>query len=310
MASRSYEEILREPFVYICQVKGKEVRVKLIEAFNLWMKIPEEKRVEVQLITQMLHNASLMIDDIEDNSKLRRGIPVTHNIFGTPLTINSGNYMYFVALEKTLALGHPKAVHIYTHQLLELHRGQGKDIYWRDSVVCPTEEEYIVMVRQKTGGLFMLAVELMQLFSESKMDFAPLTDALGLFFQIRDDYANLSSKEYMDNKSFCEDLTEGKFSFLIIHGIRADRSSKLLNILRQRTTDLDIKKYFLQCLEETGSFEYTRKVLLDLEQRCLSEIQKLGGNQPLEELILKLSHVYREEPCLVTGSSLTSQPPH
>lgn len=111
------------------------------------------------------------MDDIEDNSKLRRGIPVAHSIFGVAQTINSANYVYFLALEKTMALGHAKGVEIFTSkvahqlynipslltaylsaygsgQLLELHRGQGKDIYWRDSYICPTENEYMEMVRQ------------------------------------------------------------------------------------------------------------------------------------------------------------------
>ena len=66
------------------------------------------------------------------------------------------------------------------------------------------------MVLQKTGGSFGLVVGLMQ-FSDFKEDLKPLLDTLGLFFQIRDDYANLHSKEYSENKSFCEDLTEGKF---------------------------------------------------------------------------------------------------
>ncbi|XP_064396964.1 geranylgeranyl pyrophosphate synthase-like [Halichondria panicea] len=244
----------------------------------------------------MLHNASLCIDDIEDNSKLRRGIPVAHSIFGVAQTINSANYIYFLALEKTMALGHPNAVNIFTTQLLQLHRGQGKDIYWRDCYICPTEAEYMEMVQQKTGGLFKLAVDLMQLFSENKADYSALLDALGLFFQIRDDYANLVSKEYTENKSFCEDLTEGKFSFPIIHGIQHDRdSSKLISILKQRTTDNDIKKYFLQCLEEAGSFAHTKQTLVQLEASALGEIKKLGGNPQLEQIVLKLAELYKPE---------------
>ena len=89
----------------------------------------------------------------------------------------------------------------------------GMDIYWRDAFICPTEDEYRKMVKQKTGGLFGLGVRLMQLFSEKEpaADLKPLLDNLGLYFQIRDDYANLCSKEYSDAKTFCEDLTEGKF---------------------------------------------------------------------------------------------------
>lgn len=94
------------------------------------------------------------------------------------------------------------------------------EIYWRDNFQCPSEAEYKLMTIRKTGGLFMLAIRLMQLFSENKKDFTRLTAILGLYFQIRDDYCNLSLKEYSENKSFCEDLTEGKFSFPIIHGIK------------------------------------------------------------------------------------------
>lgn len=165
-------------------------------------------------------------DDIEDNSILRRGIPVAHSIYGVPSTINAANYAMFLALEKVQELGHPDATRIYTEQLLELHRGQGMEIHWRDNFTCPSEQEYKQMVIRKTGGLFMLAIRLMQLFSEVKDDYTKLTAILGLYFQIRDDYLNLCSKEYSDNKSYCEDLTEGKFSFPIIHAVQSEKQDK------------------------------------------------------------------------------------
>ncbi len=56
---------------------------------------------------------------------------------------------------------------MFTEQVLELHRGQGMEIYWRDNYSCPTEAEYRLMTCRKTGGLFNLAVRLMQLFSSS-----------------------------------------------------------------------------------------------------------------------------------------------
>lgn len=69
------------------------------------------------------------IDDIEDNSLLRRGVPVAHHIFGIASTINSANYVYFLALEKVISKlptdRTAEAVRIFTEQLLELHRGQG-----------------------------------------------------------------------------------------------------------------------------------------------------------------------------------------
>jgi geranylgeranyl pyrophosphate synthase len=58
-----------------------------------------------------------------------------------------------------------RANDVFVEELLNLHRGQGMDLYWRETLTCPTEEEYIGMVLDKTGGLFRLAVRLMQLES-------------------------------------------------------------------------------------------------------------------------------------------------
>lgn len=252
-------------------------------------------------VTEMLHNASLLIDDIEDSSKLRRGFPVAHSIYGTPSVINSANYVYFLGLEKVLTLEHPEAVQVFTRQLLELHRGQGLDIHWRDTYTCPTEQEYRTMVLQKTGGLFGLAVGLMQLFSEWKRDLKPLLDALGLYFQIRDDYANLYSREYSENKSFCEDLP---FSFPTIHAIWSQpESTQVQNILRQRTENLDIKRYCVDYLVKVGSFAYTRKTLRELEAEAYHLIRDLGGNPELEGLIKQLSLMYKEPEAEAGGCS-------
>lgn len=107
------------------------------------------------------------VDDVEDSSQLRRGVPVAHSIFGTAQTINCANYVYFCALQELQKLQNPKAIKIYTEELLNLHRGQGMDLFWRDTLTCPTEEDYLEMVNNKTGGLFRLAVKLMQAESNS-----------------------------------------------------------------------------------------------------------------------------------------------
>ncbi len=97
---------------------------------------------------------------------------------------------------------------MFVQELLRLHRRQGRDIHWRDTGVCPTEDEYNAMVIDKTGGLFRLAVGLMQAFSTTNLnlDFTPLLNKLALYFQIRDDLINLADTEYMKSKRFCEDL--------------------------------------------------------------------------------------------------------
>ncbi|KRY55652.1 Squamous cell carcinoma antigen recognized by T-cells 3 [Trichinella britovi] len=284
-ASKEEEELIA-PFKYICSIPGKQIRVKLVCGFNLWLNVDNEIVNAISEIVEMLHNASLMIDDIEDSSELRRGMPVTHRIYGLPTTLNTANYIYFVALSKTVQLRHRDAVKVFTESLLDLHRGQGMEIYWRDAVICPTEAKYLDMVIKKTGGLFRLGVNMLQLFSTNKTDYNQLLNDMATYFQIRDDYMNLVAGEL---KGFAEDLTEGKFSFPIIHALQSNPEND--QIL------MELKKHCINILSNLGSLNYTKQRLNELSNKILSDIEKFGGNTHLQDLMemLQLLHTCQKQ---------------
>lgn len=194
----------------------------MLAAFNVWLKIDQESCEVIDKVVGMLHNASLLyayitnslilkphlnantmiyrIDDIQDASPLRRGSPSAHCIFGIPQSINAANYAYFLAQKELLKLPNAaKASIIFNEELVNLHRGQGMELFWRDTLTVPTEQEYYRMISNKTGGLFRLMTRLMQNLSATAVDVQPLTELLGLIFQIRDDLNNLCSEEV--NKS-------------------------------------------------------------------------------------------------------------
>ncbi|KAI2728144.1 hypothetical protein CBS147354_2677 [Penicillium roqueforti] len=276
--SSKNDKILMGPYDYVHEHPGKDIRRQLIHAFNAWLQVPPASLAIITKVVTMLHTSSLLIDDVEDNSVLRRGIPVAHNIFGTAQTINSANYVYFLALQEVQQLNNPAAIDIYVQEMLNLHRGQGMDLFWRDTLTCPTEDEYLEMVGNKTGGLFRLAVKLMQAESTTGKDCVALVNVMGLIFQICDDYLNLSSTVYTENKGFCEDLTEGKFSFPIIHSIRSDPSNRqLINILKQNTKDVEVKRYAVQYMKNTGSFAHTSRVVGDLRDQALALIETIDA---------------------------------
>ena len=89
---------------------------------------------------------------------------------------------------------------------------------------------------------------------------------------------NLSSTDYTNNKGLCEDLTEGKFSFPIIHSIRSDpHNLQLINILKQRTNDDQVKQYAVAYMKNTGSFEYCKKTVAALTQRALAAVEAVDA---------------------------------
>ncbi|CAH8613290.1 unnamed protein product [Heterobilharzia americana] len=294
MFLRAAEKVVMEPYNYTSDTNGKGLRCKLMSAFNYWLKVPESTLKLISEVIQMLHNASLIIDDIEDGSYLRRGKPAAHCVFGVAPSINSANYVYFLALEKLSVLNRPESVKIFTEQMLELHRGQGMDIFWRSSFKCPSESDYEAMVLCKTGGLFGLGVRLMQLFSEVQTNYKPLLDTLGLFYQIRDDYANLVDLSYHKTKTYAEDLTEGKFSYPIVRAINDHpNDNQVMNILSQRTTNPSLKLYCVKHMLELGALHATAMMLTKLEDKCRQLIKEYGDNPLLSQLISKLSDLHR-----------------
>lgn len=322
------ESALLEPYTYLTANPGKKVVDKLVEGFNLWLNVPKDKLAVVIRVIGLLYDASLLIDDIEDDSQLRRGIPVAHKVYGIPLTIHTASYICFLAHQELSVLrpivrhracdsgagpdnrlrddsptaekaNFPKRLisdHdldlVLNDELMSLHRGQGLDILWRDTLRCPTEDEYVQMVKDKTGGIVRIAVKLMMACATTNMnvDYIPLSNLIGIYYQIRDDYMNLQSDEYTISKGFAEDLSEGKFSFPLVHGILEQPENQLImNVLQKRPKTPTLKHHAIEYLRNTTkSFDYTVAVLKKLDQQARKELERLGGNLILSVLLDKL----------------------
>lgn len=297
------EALLLEPYTHVHSNPGKGFCAKFIMAFNYWLKVPDDKiRVIIDVVGR-LQTTSMLIDDVQDGSHLRRGLPAAHTIYGIPLTINAANYVQSLIYRDLLSLRrYPSddmkselgqtenivhypindVLHVVTDEIIALYQGQGLELLWRDNMQCPTEDEYIGMAVNKTGGFLRIAIKLMKLFATDNIDknFIPLVNVISVYYQIRDDYMNLQSEEYTSKKGFADDLTEGKFSFPIIHGIRTDLTNRLLlNVLQKRPTTPALKNHAISYLRSgTRSFDYTLTVLQTLEQITLAEIDKFGKN--------------------------------
>lgn len=286
------------PYTYLESIpsNNKNVRSTFLQAFNeLYYHITNQELISsIDEVISIFHNASLLIDDIEDSSNFRRGLPTAHTQFGTPLTINSGNLMYFVALQKATQLPQLYKSHIdpqlsekvsgiLVDEMLNLHHGQGLDIYWRDakeSVTSPpTIEQYLQMIMNKTGGLFRLSVRLLECFDESTpaatTTNTPLANLLGIIYQIRDDYLNLVDPNYSHMKGYTgEDLIEGKLSLPILHCLLNSQDSPIKHVLLMK--DREVLKsngeLVARCISymetETKSLQFTHSLLKQYQQRA------------------------------------------
>ncbi|KAI1172796.1 putative geranylgeranyl diphosphate synthase [Nemania sp. FL0916] len=274
-------KLIISPAHYVASMPSKNVRDKMIDAFNIWLRISEKDVSMIKRIINTVHNASLMLDDVEDESDSRRGKPSAHTIFGPAQTINSASYQVMEAMKEIRKLDSTECLDIFGEEIEKLYVGQSYDLSWKFNVHCPSVEQYIKMIDYKTGALFSLATRLMTSMSETepKPDFLFLSDLVGRFFQIRDDYMNLKSEEYTRQKGLCEDLDEGKLSLPMVYALQnapEDVSWILRNLLSQRRITGRMttahKHLVMEHLEQTGSIRYTEAVLQNLYHKIVAEV--------------------------------------
>ncbi|KAK7991196.1 terpenoid synthase [Apiospora arundinis] len=292
--------VVQAPALYVESMPGKRIRDKAAIALNIWLQVHDGDLVQINNVINILHNASLILDDVEDGSISRRGRPATHMVFGTPQAINSAGYQINTAIMQVLKLENTQCVDIFVEEMNKLYLGQGHDLFWTFNTTSPSIEEYMSMVDYKTGALFNMLVRFMAAKSPKgptdTPDLQRLVVLLGRYFQIRDDYMNLTSVEYTDQKGFCDDLDEGKFSLTLIHALdhATEANSQVLrHLLAQRHIangmSLAQKHMVLGILTETGSLEYTVTALRRIGQEIgleISTIEEVTGvnNRPLRAL--------------------------
>ncbi|KAH8745795.1 GGPP synthase A [Diaporthe sp. PMI_573] len=292
------------PFQYTGSLPSKGVREKLIQALNVWLALPQDSLNIVNSVIFDVHTLSLMLDDVEDNSPLRRSRPSTHNVFGVAQTINAATYRIVEVVRRSMGTRNPKLLSVVVEEMQSLMVGQSLDLIWTYQVSAPSVEEYLQMVDGKTGGLFRMASKLMATLSQSPKvrptNLNNLMTLLGRYFQIRDDYMNLASVEYTQTKGFCEDLDEGKYSFILLHALETcDRRTRTLldNMLLERRAAGKAgpghKELVLSILEQTKSLQYTVDMLSALSDEILDivgAIETATGepNKPIRDLFAAL----------------------
>ncbi|KAE8374211.1 terpenoid synthase [Aspergillus bertholletiae] len=291
---------LNAPILYIQSLPSKRARSQLLDAFNIWFEIDHKTLTTFKSVIEDLHSASLILDDIEDQSPLRRGSTATHLVFGAAQSVNSATYLFVQASRAIHELNKPELLTILFDELEALFVGQSWDLQWRDAIAYPSEQDYWEMVDQKTGAMFQMVLRFMVSTTSrwSLHDFKPLITRLGRWFQIRDDYMNLQSEEYTDQKGFCEDLDEMKLSYTIMKLLHSDNTTAkhiVQGIFRRnhdKKLSVQTKIQILSLLHQTGALAQTWECLQALQSEIEALIESFEGltgeANPTMRLLLKV----------------------
>jgi geranylgeranyl diphosphate synthase type I len=222
---------------------------------------------------EIIHNFSLVHDDIQDASPTRRGRKTVWKIWGASQAINTGDAMFALAhtaLERLQSRGVVdsitlRALRMMDDTCLELTRGQFSDMSFENRADVSVEE-YMAMIGRKTGALLSLSAELGALVSGSGPEtvdhFAAFGSDLGLAFQIRDDILGIWGDETVIGKSAATDIVARKKSLPVLHGL--SKSETLRNIYfddeyGSQNSDKDDEEFIrriVEILDAMGSREF------------------------------------------------------
>ena len=270
---------------------GKMLRSSLCIAMARATGAETDDAIPSAVAIELLHNALLVHDDIEDESIERRGTPTLHSLHGIPLAINAGDAMGLLSLlplkDNFHRLGLATALRIFeeTERVAwESAEGQALELGWqRDNWTDLGEEDYLRMALQKTcwlAAIYPMRVGCL-IGARGRVPLDPLI-RLGFFFgaafQIQDDLLNLEPGPAY-GKEANGDLVEGKRTLMIIHALRhgsAAERGKLKSFLkraRSERSQTDVA-WVRALLVRTGALEHARSVAHALGGAALCEFDR------------------------------------
>ena len=247
---------------------------------------------------ELLHNAFLVHDDVEDESTSRRGRPTLNALHGTPVAVNAGDALIVLGLRAFLDARWTIGPRLTQHLLEEAERmareaveGQAMELGWqRDRAVHLGDGDYFEMVLKKTCWYTTIfpsrAGALIGTRSEQAMDaFVRFGFFLGAAFQIQDDILNLVGDEARYGKELGGDIREGKRTLMLLHLLReADppehaRLAEFLGRPRARRSARDVS-WVRRRMESRGSMEYASQVAHGLAGAAHEEGARLYAALP------------------------------
>jgi geranylgeranyl diphosphate synthase type I len=254
---------------------------------------------------ELIHNLSLVHDDIQDGSKERRGRPTVWKVWGKLQAINIGDFMFALASLALLRLrdrGVPGGQVIYSFRLLteacrKLCQGQYLDIEFENRTDI-TVADYLDMIRKKTAALIAASASTgayLAKRAENVHCFREFGEALGMAYQIRDDVVGIWGPEEITGKSVQEDLRQRKKSLPVVYALReSSDKAKLERLYAHKHLDSEDVHLVLQILNRSGARDHAQHLVQQYCRRALNQLEATGLPASRQAPLRELTHLLAE----------------
>jgi geranylgeranyl diphosphate synthase type I len=290
--------ILKQAVAHHLASGGKRLRALLPPWITSNLGGDWRDALELGLGVELVHNGTLVHDDVQDGDAFRRGRPAVWTVFGMPQAVNVGSWLMLEGCQRVLRApaGHA-VVGDLQRALIRVIEGQALEFELQQSME-PTPAGWETMARAKTGALFACAWRLGATAAGETADriqaFGAYGDAVGVFFQLQDDLLDLLGDKGRDARA--TDIGEGKISFPVAWAAtmaHSDERARLLAIVHapRAETSREMVDEALGLLHTTGALDASLTRLRHVAADLASSPWSVATPGLIEKVLAPLAHV-------------------
>lgn len=297
---------LYEPLKYLFEIPGKHIRPLLTILTTGMLNGDIKQAMEPAVAIELLHNFTLIHDDIMDNSDMRRGRETIHKKWNNAIAILSGDLLLALAFQQII-----KDVHLdcckevllsFTESLIDVCEGQGFDMDFekRNNV---SEEEYFKMIYLKTGKLIENSLLIGGLIARSSeenlMKLRKIGEYLGYAFQLQDDLLDLTAVNPKFGKVVGKDLEEGKKTFIIIKAQEIFRKKDEIDLLKTFLNNKGLQEnqidMMIKYLNNNGIFDFVKTKIESYYNDIMLNVETFEDNIYKNLLKYQIESIFKRD---------------
>ena len=280
---------------YIIAAGGKRLRPALLLLMCGTLGHSSEQRSNMAAVIEFIHTATLLHDDVVDESTLRRGRATANEVFGNPASVLVGDFLYSRAFQMMVEAGDMRIMQTLAEATNVIAEGEVQQLMNMHNADL-SEDDYLLVIRSKTAKLFEASARIAALLAKSSRDVeencATYGQALGTAFQVIDDVLDYDGDAQVMGKNLGDDLREGKATLpLILAMQRASDAERTTIRLAIETGGLENMAQIMGIVEKTDALEATRRVAAGEAQRALNALEGLPQNNYSQALHLLASQL-------------------
>ncbi len=274
---------------YIINSGGKRLRPALVLlSAGVFGKVNTHHHT-LAAVVEFIHTATLLHDDVVDESSLRRGRATANTLFGNAASILVGDFVYSRAFQMMVDVQNMRVMEILSEATNIIAEGEVLQLLNINDADI-SDEDYLRVIHYKTAKLFEAATRLGAVICdappETEAALAEYGMRIGTAFQLIDDVLDLSGESEQIGKNLGDDIAEGKPTLPLLYAMRHGNAQQK-NLIRKAIEQggLNDISEVIQAVKETGALDYVRSIAETEAKLACQAIEKLPKNQHYQSLI-------------------------